>query len=302
MKKIAVLIPCCNEASTIASVVKDFKQVLPQADIYVYDNNSTDGTADEARQAGATVDYEPRQGKGNVVRSMFRNIEADCYLLVDGDATYSPEQAGEMCRRVLEGHVDMLIADRLSSNYFEVNERQLHGMGNRLVRWLVNRLFNSHVHDIMSGYRAMSRIFVKHFPVMSQGFEIETEMTVHALYHNFVVEQMPTLYHERPVGSKSKLNTLADGYRVLRTIFLLFRDIRPLMFFSVIAAILIIMAFVMFLPVYLEYLDTGLVPRFPTLIVAGFICMLAIILWACGLILETISVKHKQLYEILLHH
>ena len=302
MNKIAVLIPCYNEATTIASVVQNFRCELPQADIYVYDNNSTDGTADIALQAGAIVRREPRQGKGNVVRSMFRDIDADCYLLVDGDGTYPAEMAGEMCSRVLDGQVDMLIADRLSSNYFEVNERHLHGMGNRLVRWLVNRLFHSQVHDIMSGYRAMSRSFVKHFPILSQGFEIETEMTIHALYHNFVVEQLSAPYRERPQGSQSKLNTFVDGFRVLQTIFGLFRDIRPLLFFSVIASVLIVVAFVLFLPVYLEYLDTGLVLRFPTLIVAGFISLLAIILWACGLILETISTKHKQLYELLLHH
>lgn len=299
--KIAVLIPCLDEARTIASVVADFRAALPEATVYVYDNNSTDDTARVAAEAGAVVRHERRQGKGNVVRSMFRNIDADCYLLVDGDATYTADVARDMCRMVLDEGVDMVIADRLSSNYFDVNSRRLHGSGNRLVRWLVNSLFDSDVHDIMSGYRAMSRLFVKHYPVLSRGFEIETEMTIHALDHNFVVEQLAAPYRERPAGSTSKLNTMSDGLRVLKTIVMLFRDIRPLRFFAILSVLLLLVAVVMLVPVYVEYLHTGLVPRFPTLIVAGFIALLAMLLWVCGLILDVIASKHKQLYELLLH-
>lgn len=302
MKKIAILIPCYNEERTIATVIDDFKQQLPEADIYVYDNNSTDRTADIALAHGAIVRKEPLQGKGNVMRSMFRHIQADCYLMIDGDNTYSAADARAMCNKVLEEGADMVIADRLSTSYFDVNTRLFHNGGNRLVRALVNHIFDSHIHDIMSGYRALSPLFVKHFPILSKGFEIETEMTIFALDRNFVIYEIPTLYRDRPEGSISKLNTFSDGYRVLKTIIQLFRDYRPLLFFSLLSLLLIIVAAIMMIPVYLEYQATGLVPRFPTLIVAGFITLFAIILWTCGLILEVMGKKHRQLFELLLHH
>lgn len=302
MKKIAILIPCYNEERTIATVIDDFKQQLPEADIYVYDNNSTDRTADIALAHGAIVRKEPLQGKGNVMRSMFRHIQADCYLMIDGDNTYSADDARAMCNKVLEEGADMVIADRLSTSYFDVNTRLFHNGGNRLVRALVNHIFDSHIHDIMSGYRALSPLFVKHFPILSKGFEIETEMTIFALDRNFVIYEIPTLYRDRPEGSISKLNTFSDGYRVLKTIIQLFRDYRPLLFFSLLSLLLIIVAAIMMIPVYLEYQATGLVPRFPTLIVAGFITLFAIILWTCGLILEVMGKKHRQLFELLLHH
>lgn len=301
MKKIAVIIPCFNEAMTIGHVVEDFKKELPDADIYVYDNNSTDHTAEEAQKAGAIVRKELRQGKGNVIRSMFRQIDADCYVLVDGDDTYPASHAKEMCRRVLEDGVDMVIGDRLSSTYQHVNTRQLHHSGNLLVRWLINKLFGSNIHDIMTGYRAMGKTFVKFFPVLSKGFEIETEMTIHALDHNYLLEEIPIDYRNRPHGSTSKLSTFSDGTKVLKTIFLLFRDYKPFLFFSIIAYVLAFIAFILMIPIYKEYMKTGLVPRFPTLIGSGFLLMFAIIMWIDGLILEVICKRHRQLYELLLN-
>ena len=301
MKKIAVLIPCFNEGTTIGRVVADFRRELPEAEIYVYDNNSTDNTSEEAQKAGATVRRESRQGKGNVIRTMFRQIDADCYLLVDGDDTYSAKHAREMCRLVTEDGVDMVIGDRLSSTYLDVNNRRMHNSGNLLVRWLINKLFGSHIHDIMTGYRAMGRTFVKHFPVLSKEFEIETEMTIHALDHNYRIEELPVEYRNRPEGSTSKLNTFSDGLKVLKTIFLLFRDYKPFLFFSIFAYVLAAIAIILMIPFYQEYRQTGLVPRFPTLIGAGFILMFSIIMWVDGLILEVICKRHRQLYELLLN-
>ena len=242
--KIAVLIPCYNESKTIAKVVKDYKRVLPEADIYVYDNNSSDGTDKIAKKAGAIVKYEYRQGKGNVIRSMFKDIEADCYLMIDGDDTYPAENAREMCDLVLEGKADMVIGDRLSSTYFTENKRPFHNLGNRLVRGLINKLFKSNVRDIMTGYRAFSYEFVKTFPVLSKGFEIETEMTIHALDKNFLLKELPVNYRDRPVGSVSKLNTYRDGFRVLKTIGRLFKEYKPAIFFSIIGLIFLIIAVV----------------------------------------------------------
>lgn len=301
MKKIAVLIPCFNEGTTIGRVVADFRREIPEAEIYVYDNNSTDNTSEEAQKAGATVRRESRQGKGNVIRTMFRQIDADCYLLVDGDDTYSAKHAREMCRLVTEDGVDMVIGDRLSSTYLDVNNRRMHNSGNLLVRWLINKLFGSHIHDIMTGYRAMGRTFVKHFPVLSKEFEIETEMTIHALDHNYRIEELPVEYRNRPEGSTSKLNTFSDGLKVLKTIFLLFRDYKPFLFFSIFAYVLAAIAIVLMVPIFQEYRQTGLVPRFPTLIGAGFILMFSIIMWVDGLILEVICKRHRQLYELLLN-
>lgn len=298
--KVAVLIPCYNESVTIEKVVKDYKEALPEADIYVYDNNSTDGTAEIAERAGAIVRYEYRQGKGNVIRSMFRDIEADCYLMIDGDDTYPAENAREMVNLVLKKGVDMVIGDRLSSTYFTENKRPFHNTGNRLVRGLINTLFKSNVRDIMTGYRAFSRLFVKSFPVLSKGFEIETEMTIHALDKNFLLEEVPVTYRDRPEGSESKLNTVSDGAKVLKTIASLFREYRPFLFFSIVALILWCVALLFFIPVLLEYFATGLVMRFPTVIVSGIVAVVGTLMWMCGIILEVVIKKHKQLYELML--
>ena len=301
MDKIAVLIPCYNEEKTIKKVIEDTKKALPEAVIYVYNNNSSDRTAAIAKEAGAVVRDEYMQGKGNVIRRMFREIEAQCYIMVDGDDTYPASSAREMCQMVLSDGVDMVIGNRLDSTYLQVNNRPLHNSGNLFVRWLINRLFGSNIHDIMTGYRAMSRPFVKHLPILSKGFEIETEMTIHALDHDCLVRELPVEYRNRPDGSQSKLNTFADGIRVLKTVFLLFRDYRPFLFFSTLAYLLALLAIVLMIPVYKEYMATGLVPRFPTLIGSGFILLFAIIMWVDGLILEVIGKKHRQLYELLLN-
>lgn len=299
--KIAVLIPCYNESKTIEKVVKDYKHVLKDADIYVYDNNSTDGTDELAKKAGAIVKYEYRQGKGNVIRSMFRDIDASCYLMVDGDDTYPAEDAKKMCDLILEKKADMVIGDRLSSTYFKENKRPFHNFGNRIVRWLINKLFKNNIKDIMTGYRAFSYEFVKTFPVLSKGFEIETEMTIHAVDKNFNLVEMPVTYRDRPSGSVSKLNTYKDGVKVLKTIATLFKEYRPAFFFNIISAILLIISLFMVTPVFMEYFKTGLVPRFPTLIVGGVILTVSLLLWICGIILQVIVKKHKQLYELILN-
>lgn len=299
-KKIAVLIPCYNESKTIKKVVEDYKKALPEADIYVYDNNSSDHTDEIARKAGAIVKYEYRQGKGNVIRSMFKDIDADCYLMIDGDDTYSAENAKEMCDLILDKKADMVIGDRLSSTYFTENKRPFHNFGNRLVRGLINFLFESDVRDIMTGYRAFSYEFVKTFPVLSKGFEIETEMTIHALDKNFLLKEVKVGYRDRPAGSVSKLNTYRDGFRVLKTIGRLFKEYKPTIFFSLLSLLFLIISFAFGIPVFAEYFKTGLVPRYPTLIFSGFMLMIAIILFACGLILEVVVKKHRQLFELML--
>ncbi|MCI8293934.1 MAG: glycosyltransferase [Hespellia sp.] len=298
MSKIAVLIPCYNESLTIRKVVEDYRAVLPEADIYVYDNNSTDHTDEIAREAGAIVRYEYRQGKGNVIRSMFRDIDADCYLMIDGDDTYPAENAREMVNLVLEKGADMVVGDRLSSTYFQENKRPFHNLGNRMVRYLINKLFRNDVRDIMTGYRAFSALFVKSFPVLSKGFEIETEMTIHAVDKNFLLEEIPVTYRDRPAGSESKLNTFSDGFKVLRTIAALFREYKPFKFFSLVATALWLIAIAFFVPVFMEYLETGLVPRFPTVIVCGVVATIGTLMWICGIILEVIVKKHRQLYEL----
>lgn len=299
--RIAVLIPCYNESATIAKVVKDYKEALPEADIYVYDNNSKDSTDEIARKAGAIVRYERRQGKGNVIRTMFREIDADCYLMIDGDDTYPAESAREMCRLVLEENVDMVIGDRLSSTYFEENKRPFHNFGNSLVCFLINRIFHANVKDIMTGYRAFSRPFVKHFPVLSQGFEIETEMTIHSLDKNFYLKEVPVQYRDRPEGSESKLNTYSDGFKVLMTIARLFRDYKPFLFFSLVSLVFLVVSCIMMIPVLYDYFATGLVPRFPTLIVSSILIVIAFLFFFCGLILEVLTKKHRQLFEILMN-
>ena len=299
-KKIAVLIPCYNESKTVEKVVKDYKKVLPEADIYVYDNNSTDGTDEIARKAGAIIKYEYKQGKGNVIRSMFKDIDADCYLMIDGDDTYPAENAQEMCQYILEGKADMVIGDRLSSTYFTENKRPFHNFGNRLVRGLINCLFKSNVRDIMTGYRAFSYEFVKTFPVLSKGFEIETEMTIHALDKNFFLKEIPVDYRDRPAGSVSKLNTYRDGFRVLKTIARLFKEYKPTIFFGLVSLLFLIISFIFGAPVFVEYFKTGLVPRYPTLIFSGFMLMISILMFICGLILEVVVKKHRQLFELIL--
>ncbi len=301
MDKIAVLIPCYNEEATIGKVVGDFRQALPEAVVYVYDNNSTDRTVELARAAGAVVRREPRQGKGSVIRSMFRDIDAVCYLMVDGDDTYPAQSAQEMARAVLEGRADMVIGDRLSSTYFSENKRPFHGVGNVLVRRLVNRLFHGNILDIMTGYRAFSRLFVKSFPVLSKGFEVETEMSIHALDKNFALASVPVEYRDRPKGSQSKLNTCSDGVKVLMTIFRLVKDYKPLAFFSVLSVLLALCAAVLFVPVFLDYLRTGLVERFPTLFVAGFLFLGGLLTFCCGLILDTVIQKDRQQFELWLN-
>ncbi len=298
MNKIAVLIPCYNEGITIEKVIMDYKEALPEADIYVYDNNSVDGTDEVARKAGAIVRYEYRQGKGNVIRSMFREIEADCYLMIDGDDTYPADSAREMCDLVLQHKADMVIGDRLSSTYFAENKRPFHNTGNRVVRGLINKLFKSDVRDIMTGYRAFSRLFVKSFPVLSKGFEIETEMTIHALDKNFLIQEVEVAYRDRPEGSVSKLNTVSDGLKVIKTISTLFKDYKPFAFFTSVSAVLWIIAAIMLIPVFRGYFTTGLVAKFPTLIVSGFIATVGTLLWMCGIILQVVIKKHKQLYEL----
>lgn len=298
--RIAVLIPCYNESQTIQKVVTDFRTVLPEAEIYVYDNNSTDHTDDLAREAGAIVRYEHRQGKGNAIRSMFREIDADCYIMVDGDDTYPAESAAEMCRLVLEDHADMVIGDRLSSTYFTENKRAFHNSGNRLVRWLINHLFHSNIHDIMTGYRAFSRLFVKSFPIMSRGFEIETEMTIHALDKNFYIREIPVDYRDRPEGSVSKLQTIPDGIRVLKTIFRLLRDYKPLTFFGFLALVCTVVWVILFIPILIEYFQTGLVPRFPTMILVIGLMVISVLLFITGLILDVIVRHHQQLFELYL--
>ena len=298
--KAAILIPCYNESKTIAKVVKDYKEVLPEADIYVYDNNSKDNTDKIAKKAGAIVKYEHRQGKGNVIRTMFKEIDADCYLMIDGDDTYPKENAREMVNYVLKDHVDMVIGDRLSSTYFEENKRPFHNFGNKLVRGLINTLFKSNIRDIMTGYRAFSYDFVKTFPVLSKGFEIETEMTIHALDKNFYLKEIPVEYRDRPEGSVSKLNTISDGFKVLKTIGRLFKEYKPSIFFGLIGLLFLIISLAFGIPVFVEYFKTHLVKRFPTLIFAGFMLMISVMSFTCGIMLEVIVKKHRQLFELFL--
>ncbi len=298
MDKIAVLIPCYNEEKTIEKVIKGFQKELPEAKIYVYDNNSSDKTAKIARKNKAIVRSEPLQGKGNVIRRMFREIEAECYLMVDGDNTYDPKAASKLTDLVLYKQVDMAIGDRLSSTYFTENKRPFHNFGNKIVRFLINKLFKSHINDIMTGYRAFSYDFVKTFPILSKGFEIETEMTIHALDKNFNVKEIPILYKDREAGSESKLNTYRDGFRVIKTILRLFKEYKPMVFFGNLSFVFFIISITFGTGVFIEYFKTGLVPRFPTLIFSGFMLMISIILLAIGIILEVVVKKHQQLFEI----
>ena len=298
MDKIAVLIPCYNEEKTVEKVVSDFKRVLPEAVVYVYNNNSSDRTAELAAKAGAVVRNEYMQGKGNVIRRMFREIDAQCYIMADGDDTYPAEDAPEMVRLVLEQQADMVVGDRLSSTYFTENTRPFHNLGNRLVRGSIQLLFRNNIKDIMTGYRAFSYEFVKTFPVISKGFEIETEMSIHAVNANMHLENVIIGYRDRPEGSVSKLNTYSDGLKVLKTIVKLYRVYKPLGFFGLISAFLFLLAALFFIPVLNTYAQTGLVPNFPTLIVCGFTVMASFQSLFSGLILETIRQKNRQDFEI----
>lgn len=297
MDKIAVLIPCYNESKTIKKVVEDYKRILPEAVIYVYDNNSSDGTDEIARKAGAVVRYEHQQGKGNVIRRMFREIDALCYIMTDGDDTYPVEPVPDMAKEVLEKGVDMVVGDRLSSTYFTENKRPFHNFGNSLVRKSINSLFKSDVKDIMTGLRAFSYSFVKTFPVISKGFEIETEMTIHAIDKNMFIKNMVIDYRDRIEGSVSKLNTFSDGFKVIKTIIRLFKDYKPFRFFSSICAVLLVISAIFFIPVMSVFIHTGQVPHMPTLVVCGFTVIAALQCFFAGLILSTIVAKDRQAFE-----
>ncbi len=301
MDKIAVLIPCYNEEKTIAKVVADAKAALPEAVIYVYNNNSSDRTAELAAQAGAVVRNEYMQGKGNVIRRMFREVEADCYVMVDGDDTYPMEYAAEMVDKVLNHNADMVVGDRLSSTYFTENKRPFHNMGNSLVRGSINRLFGCDIKDIMTGYRAFSYEFVKTFPVFSKGFEIETEMTIHAVSNNMQIENVIVDYRDRPEGSESKLNTYSDGIKVLGTIGRLYKDYKPLGFFTLLAVLLAAISVIFFIPVLVDFIRTGVVEKFPTLFVCGFVMLAAIQSFFSGLILSNMALKNRRDFEFRLN-
>ncbi len=297
MDRIAVLIPCYNEAPTIRKVVMDARRALPEATIYVYDNNSSDGTAGIAREAGAVVRRERRQGKGNVIRTMFREIDARCYLMIDGDDTYPLENAREMCDKVLKDNADMVVGDRLSSTYFTENKRPFHNLGNSLVRFSINHLFKGNIKDIMTGYRAMSYRFVKTFPVLSRNFEIETEMTIQAIDKNLAVDNVVVDYRDRQEGSESKLNTYSDGFKVLGTIFRLYRNYRPMHFFSILGLLLTLVAVIFFIPIAGTFLETGLVPRIPTFIAIIFVLIAALLCFFIGLLLSTLVQQDRQNFE-----
>ena len=297
MDKIAVLIPCYNEEQTISKVVRDVRNALPEAVVYVYDNNSTDKTVELAKEAGAVVRYEYKQGKGNVIRRMFREIDAECYLMIDGDDTYPLDCARELVDKVLLWHADMVVGDRLSSTYFTENKRPFHNFGNSLMRAGINKLFKSDIKDIMTGYRAFSYEFVKTFPVFSKGFEIETEMTIHAVNYNMQVENVVVEYRDRPEGSVSKLNTYSDGMRVIRKMLQLYRNYKPMQFFGLVSALLVVVAAILMVPIVVEYFETGLVPRFPTLIACGFMVLAGIQSLFTGLTLEILSAKDRKDFE-----
>lgn len=297
MDKIAVLIPCYNEEKTIGKVVRDVKEALPEATVYVYDNNSVDKTVELALEAGAIVRHEYKQGKGNVIRRMFREINAQCYLMIDGDDTYPLDCAAQMVDRVLTYHADMVVGDRLSSTYFTENKRPFHNFGNSLMRIGINGLFRADIKDIMTGYRAFSYEFVKTFPVFSKGFEIETEMTIHAVNYGLQVDNVVVEYRDRPEGSESKLNTYRDGMKVIFKMLQLYKNYRPMGFFGLLSLVLVAVAAILFIPIFMEYLTTGLVPRFPTLIVSGFMVLAGIQAFFAGMILSILAAKDKKDFE-----
>lgn len=296
-KKIAVLIPCYNEELTVEKTVSDFKRVLPNADIYVYNNNSKDRTKELALKAGAIVKDEYRQGKGAVVRSMFRDIEADVYIMVDGDDTYPAEEVDGLITPILEGKADMVIGDRLSSTYYTENKRPFHNFGNSLVKGLINFLFKSDINDIMTGYRSFSKKFVKCMPVMSDGFQIETEMTIFALTNNMQVVNVPITYRDRPEGSESKLNTYSDGFKVLLTLFNLFKDNRPFLFFGSISIVIFIIGLLIGIPVIDEFIKTAYITKVPSAILAAALMLNAFLMFSVGIILDAIKNEKRYLFE-----
>lgn len=299
MKKIAVLVPCYNEELTVEKVVADFKKELPDADIYVYDNNSTDRTAELALKAGAILRAEKKQGKGNVVKSMFRDIDADCYIMVDGDDTYPAEEVHKLIEAVFEGQADMVIGDRLSNGtYFEENKRGFHGFGNRLVQGLINRLFNSNINDIMTGYRAFSKKFVKCMPVMSEGFQIETEMSIFSLVNGMSIVEIPITYRDRPEGSVSKLSTFKDGFRVLVTLFDLFKNYRPFLFFGILSALFVVLSFIAGVPVIMEFTMFHTISKLPSAVLASALMILAGLLFSVGLVIDAIKNQTRTMFEI----
>lgn len=299
MPKIAVLLPCYNESLTIEKVVKDFRAQLPDADIWVYDNNSTDGSGDLARAAGAKVRHVRQQGKGHVVRRMFQEVEADVYVMVDADDTYPADEVQKLIQPIVDGEADMVNGDRLSSTYMTENKRPGHNFGNTLVCTLIRVLWGQRVHDVMTGYRAFSRLFVKSCPVLANGFEIETEMTLHTIDKRMSLVEVPVQYRDRPAGSYSKLNTVSDGFRVLFTIFNLFRFYRPELFFGTVGLALLLIAAGLFLPVLVDYFQTGLVPRVPTQIFSGFVAIAGLLSFGVGLILGACKKQSDQMFEII---
>lgn len=298
MDKIAVLIPCYNEEKTIEKVIRDARKALPEAVIYVYDNNSTDRTAELAGEAGAVVRYEYKQGKGNVLKRMFREIDACCYIMVDGDDTYPMEYASQMAELVLTKNVDMVVGDRLSSTYFQENKRPFHNFGNSIVRGAINKLFDCDIKDIMTGYRALSYEFVKSYPVLSRGFEIETEMTIHAVFNQMSIDNVIVDYRDRPEGSESKLNTYSDGIKVLSTIVKLYKDYKPLSFFTMLASLMTVVAAAMFIWVFARFLNSGLVENMPTLVVSGFIELAALQAFFAGMIMSDMVTKKRREFEL----
>lgn len=297
--EIAILLPCYNEELTIGKVIEDFKRELPHAKIYVYDNNSKDKTTEVALAHGAIVRQEPRQGKGNVVRSMFRQIDADVYVMADGDDTYPAEFVHELIKPIVNKEANLVIGDRLSNGtYFNENKRKFHGFGNTLVKNLINRLYKSNINDIMTGYRAFDRLFVKSLPVTSPGFEIETEMSIHALDNKFLIKEVAIDYRDRPEGSESKLNTVQDGIKVLRMIFTLFKDYKPYLFFTSWAVVFLILGLIAGVPVIVEYAQTQFVTRVPSAILAVGLVMVSMLSFACGLILDTVAGTHRKQFEL----
>lgn len=299
--KLAVIIPCYNEEKSIAQTINEYRTKLKDANIYVIDNNSKDKTSKIALKNGATVIYEYKQGKGNAIKSAFRKIDAECYFMVDGDNTYPADKAQEMCDLIFDGKADMVVGDRLSSSYFTENKRKFHNFGNVLVRKLINLIFNANVNDIMTGSRAFSREFVKGFPVISKGFELETEMTIHALDKNYKIIEVTVPYQDRDANNPSKLNTVGDGIKVLKTIARLFKEYRPALFFNIFAFLSLIFSVCLLIPVLVEYAQMGIVPKLPSLVASGIFLLVSLLLWITGIILEVINRKQREIYELILN-
>lgn len=296
---VAVLVPCYNEAVTIGKVVDDFRAVLPDAVVYVYDNNSTDDTAAIAAAHGAVVRRESRQGKGNVVRQMLRDIDADYYIMVDGDDTYPAEQAPALLQPLIDDTADMCVGDRLSNGtYGEENDRAFHGFGNDLVRFLIKMIYGFEFSDVMTGYRSFNNVFASTMPVLSPGFEIETELSIHAVDKGWRIAEVPITYRDRPEGSESKLSTFSDGFKVLKMIMSLFKDYRPMALFGWIALVFVVLGLVVGIPVIVDFAHTGLVPRLPSAVLAVALVFTGLLSMTCGLILDTVVKGNRKQYEI----